>query len=114
SVKSLRMTAARRLATAWFAICFASVGLASQTAATVNTVTPGDLVVDPPTLINLGFEWLIDGDANRNAKVDVSYRKVGDTAWKAGMPLLRLHGERVTQPNVFALTLPNMFAGSIL
>jgi hypothetical protein len=65
---------------------------------------PGDLVVDPPTLINLGFEWLIDGDAIRNAKVDVSYRKVGENAWKTGMPLLRLHGERVTQPNVFALT----------
>ena len=30
------------------------------------------------------------------------------------MPLLRLQGERVTQPNVFNLVLPNMFAGSIL
>ena len=55
-------------------------------------VTPGDLVVDPPTLINLGFEWLMQGDDNRNASVDVSYRKVGETAWKKGMPLLRLHG----------------------
>ena len=77
-------------------------------------VTPGDLVVDPPTLINLGFEWVIDGDGNRNAAVDVSYRKVGEAAWKKGMPLLRLQGERVTQPNVFNLVLPNMFAGSIL
>jgi len=42
-------------------------------------VTPGELVVDHPTLINLGFEWLIDGDANRNAQVAVSYRKPGDT-----------------------------------
>ena len=47
-------------------------------------------------------------------KVDVSYRKAGDSAWKTGMPLLRLQGERVTQPNVFALVSPNMFAGSIL
>jgi hypothetical protein len=77
-------------------------------------VTPRDLVIDPPTLINLGFEWLIDGDGNRNASVEVSYRKVGDSAWKKGMPLLRLQGERVTQPNVFNLVLPNMFAGSIL
>ena len=30
------------------------------------------------------------------------------------MPLLRLQGERVTQPNVFNLVSPNMFAGSIL
>ena len=36
-------------------------------AAADTKVTPGELVVDPPTLINLGFEWLIDGDANRNA-----------------------------------------------
>jgi hypothetical protein len=42
-------------------------------------------------LINLGFEWLIEGDANRNASVDVSYRKAGETAWKKGMPLLRLY-----------------------
>ena len=38
----------------------------------------------------------------------------GDGAWKTGMPLLRLQGERVTQPNVFDLVSPNMFAGSIL
>src|SRR5437868_2817761 len=78
------------------------------------TITPGELVVDPPTLINLGFEWLMDGDDNHNASVDVSYRKVGDAAWKKGMPLLRLYRERVTQPNVFNLVEPNMFAGSIL
>jgi hypothetical protein len=77
-------------------------------------VTPGDLIVDPPTLINLGFEWVIDGDGNRNAAVDVSYRKVGEAAGRKGMPLLRLQGERVTQPNVFNLVLPNMFAGSVL
>jgi hypothetical protein len=91
-----------------------SVGIAQTPAPANARVTPGDLVIDPPTLINLGFEWIIDGDANRNASVDVSYRKAGETAWKRGMPLLRLQGERVTQPNVFNLVLPNMFAGSIL
>ena len=55
-------------------------------------VTPGELVIDPPTLINLGFEWLIDGDANRNASVEVSYR-AGRAEWQRGMPLLRLQGE---------------------
>jgi hypothetical protein len=82
-------------------------------AVTASRVIPGEFIVDPPTLINLGFEWLIDGDSNRNANVDVSYRKVGDGAWKAGLPLLRLQHERVTQPNVFNLVSPNMFAGSI-
>ena len=57
-----------------------------------NAVTPGELFVEPPTLINLGFEWRIDGDANRNARVDVSYRKAGEGNWRMGMPLLRLQG----------------------
>jgi hypothetical protein len=78
------------------------------------TVTPGELVIEHPTLINLGFEWHIDGDANRNARVEVSYRKQGDTAWRQAMPLVRLHGEQVFQRNVFNLVTPNMFAGSIL
>ena len=105
-----------RLATACLAILLGSIGAAQQAprAVTTPTVTPGEFIVDPPTLINLGFEWLIDGDANRNAKVAVLYRKVGDNAWKTGMPLLRLQHERVTQPNVFNLVSPNMFAGSIL
>jgi len=77
-------------------------------------VTPGELVIDHPTLINLGFEWIIDGDANRNASVAVSFRKQGETAWREGMPLARLHGEQTFQRNVFNLVTPNMFAGSIL
>ncbi|HEX4998402.1 MAG TPA: hypothetical protein VFY29_09255 [Terriglobia bacterium] len=44
---------------------------------TGNTVTAGDFLIDSPTLINLGFEWFIQGDENRNAAVAVSYRKKG-------------------------------------
>jgi len=77
-------------------------------------VTPGEFVIEHPTLINLAFEWHIDGDTNRNASVDVSFRKQGETAWRAAMPLARLHGEQVFQRNVFNLVTPNMFAGSIL
>jgi hypothetical protein len=39
-----------------------------------SAVVPGELVVEPATLINLGFEWLIEGDDNRNAGVAVSFR----------------------------------------
>src|SRR5262245_58139638 len=60
-----------------------------------DSVTPGELVIDPPTLINLGFEWLIEGDDNRNAVVEVSYRKAGESAWKRALPMLRLQGERI-------------------
>jgi hypothetical protein len=77
-------------------------------------VTPGEFVIENPTLINLGFEWHIDGDANRNARVEVSFRKQGETAWRQAMPLARLHGEQTFQRNVFNIITPNMFAGSIL
>jgi hypothetical protein len=58
-------------------------------------VTPGEFVIEHPTLINLGFEWHIDGDANRNASVDVSFRKQQETAWRKAMPLARLHGPSI-------------------
>jgi hypothetical protein len=81
----------------------------------LNNVKAGELVIDPPTLINLGFEWVIQGDDNRNAKVTVSYRRKGDAAWKSAMPLLRLQGERIfVSQGVFDTKTPNMFAGSIL
>ena len=95
--------------------CPFAVAAQSRAASHVNKVKPGELVIDPPTLINLGFEWPIKGDDNRNAKVEIAYRKKGETAWKPGMPLLRLSGERVYQSEgVFNLKTPNMFAGSVL
>jgi len=99
----------------WFAIAFttAMAAVAGQARAE-DKVTPGELVVDHPTLINLGFEWLIQGDDNRNAQVAVSYRRQGDTQWKQALPLLRLQGERIYQENSWDLVSPNMFAGSIL
>ena len=62
-----------------------------------NSVSPVEFLIDPPTLINLGFEWFIQGDENRNATVAVSYRKKGETEWKQALPMLRLKGERVYQ-----------------
>ena len=58
-----------------------------------------DQISDPKSqLVNLGFEWLIEGDDNHSAQVDVSYRKLGENQWK----------------RVFDVVSPNMFAGSIL
>ena len=79
-----------------------------------NSVSPVEFVIDPPTLINLGFEWFIQGDDNRDATVAVSYRRKGETAWKPALPLLRLKGERVYQQSQVDVIAPNMFAGSIL
>lgn len=76
-----------------------------------NGVTAGQLVVEPPTLICLGFEWDITGDENRNATVEVAYRASGQTAWRDAMPLLRMGGERIMRA---PYTVPDRFAGSLL
>jgi hypothetical protein len=84
-------------------------------AAQNNAVTPGRFHVEHPTLLNLGFEWAIDGDANRNATVEVRFRKSGTTGWRPALPLLRIGGERVyRERESMRYTVPHGFAGSIL
>ncbi len=75
-----------------------------------GSVTAGEFLVGPPTLINLGFEWFIEGDDNRNASVDVSYRRQGTTDWKQALPMLRLQGERIKQGDQIDVISPNMLA----
>src|SRR6266545_4616647 len=80
-----------------------------------NAVTPGDFIVEPPTLINLGFEWKIKGDDNRNATVAVQYRKAGESQWREALPLLRIGDEKVWRAREFLeYWTPRTFAGSIL
>ena len=86
----------------------------AATARTAEATVAGELLIEPPTLINLGFEWFIQGDDNRNAAVAVSFRKAGDAMWKLALPLLRLRGERVYSESRVDVIAPNMFAGSIL
>ena len=79
-----------------------------------NAVMPGTLVIEPPTLINLGFEWQIEGDDNRNATVEVAYRIAGTNEWIDALPLLRIGGERVSRETEHLdYTVPHLFAGSI-
>src|SRR5205823_3902503 len=56
--------------------------------------------------------WRIEGDDNRNASVGVAYRKKGEQAWKEGLPLLRIGGERINE-NSLQYVVPHMFSGSI-
>src|SRR5215210_7953231 len=80
-----------------------------------NSTRPGRFYVEHPTLLNLGFEWAIEGDANRNATVEVRFRKAGTSAWRPALPLLRIGGERVYRDREsMTYTVPNGFAGSIL
>src|SRR5205085_8710891 len=80
-----------------------------------NSTRPGRFYVEHPTLLNLGFEWQIEGDTNRNATVEVRYRKAGTEMWRPALPLLRIGGEKVyrTRENM-TYTVPHGFAGSIL
>ena len=95
-------------------ILLLSLLLAPGVQAQELAVIPGELVVEPPTLICLGFEWYIKGDSNRNATVELSYRKSDQRHWSKALPLLRIGGERIFNPAVYLdYETPNMFAGSI-
>ncbi|MBS1810432.1 MAG: hypothetical protein JST84_19870 [Acidobacteria bacterium] len=89
--------------------------VASGFAQSSNSVTVGEFIVEPPTLLNLGFEWNIKGDDNRNASVAVQFRKVGDAKWSEAQPLLRIGDEKVGRArNFLEYWTPRKFAGSIL
>jgi len=93
-----------------FALSFVVSPLAAQ-----NDTKAGRFHVEHPTLLNLGFEWSIEGDANRNAKVDVQFRRVGETKWRPALPLVRIGGENVYRRREnLDYTVPDGFAGSIL
>lgn len=81
-----------------------------------NAVKGAEFIIEPPTLENLGFEWYIEGDDNRNSTVKVEYRLAGtNNAWIEGMPLLRIGGPgHYIERAGIDYTVPHMFAGSIL
>jgi len=71
----------------------AAAAFSAPAASSTDRVSAGDFFVERPTLENLGFEWRISGDDNRNAKVQVEYREKGRASWNTGLPLLRLQAE---------------------
>jgi hypothetical protein len=92
-------------------------------AAAQNPTAVGEFTIERPTLVSLGFEWRITGDDNRNAKVQVTYRRKGEQQWHDALPLMRSQREKVGEngprnpnmhPDPFHYIAPNMFAGSIL
>ena len=85
-------------------------------------VSSGEFFVEPPTLVSLGFEWKVTGDDNRNASVDVTYRRKNGQQWQKGLALMRSQGETIEpEPGLgevggggprypaFRYTAPNMF-----
>ncbi len=95
-------------------IGLAALGFAANaTAQSAQAATAGELVVEPPTLISLGFEWYIEGDADRDAAVAVAYRRADERDWRESLPLLRVQNERTYYVETLYYTAPNMFAGSM-
>ncbi len=87
------------------------------TARAQDAVTPGELIIEPPTLICLGFEWQFEGDENADSKVSVQYRQSGTAEWKAALPLFRgsyktSEGSDFYDPTTYRQV--TMMAGSIL
>ena len=81
----------------------------------------------------IGVEWRIQGDDNRNATVEVSYRKKSEQTWNQALPLLRIDHEAINdnrppwqtvplpentpngdRENLWHYDTGNTFAGSIL
>jgi hypothetical protein len=96
-----------------FAIVVSCMAALAQTGS--DATTAGRLHAEHPTLLNLGFEWEISGDGNRNAAVAVQFRKTGDAIWREALPLSRIGGERVYRDKEhLSYVVPDGFAGSIL
>ncbi len=79
-----------------------------------NDIVPGELIIDPPTIHNLGFRWYVEGDTNGNATVEVAYRRSGDVAWREALPTLRINHEVAARYRGRHCRTANLFAGSIL
>ncbi len=56
-----------------------------------NAAKPlGEPVLEAPTLHSLGAYWIIGGDDNQNARVELDYRKAGAAQWRKAPPLFRV------------------------
>jgi len=92
--------------------------LSLYAAAGENASKPvGEPVLELPTLHCLGAYWIVRGDDNKNARVEVEYRKQGDAEWKKGQPLFRVErGAHKIEKHGTRLDVPDdgwLFAGSI-
>ena len=75
----------------------------------VSPIEVGALELDPPTLRSFGLSLPVRGDsADYDATAQVEFRKQGEPAWRAGLPLMRIRPEFADHPRGEA------FAGSIL
>jgi len=81
-------------------------------------VSPGEPVLEPATLHCLGVYWIVPGDDNTNARIDVAYRVAGTEPWQDGPALFRVErGASDPADSPGDLSVPSgawLFAGSIV
>ncbi len=78
----------------------------------------GDPQLERPTLRSLGVYWIIQGDDNQNAFIDLAYRKAGSEPWQKGARLFRVERRaHLMEHDESDLQVPDggwLFAGSVL
>lgn len=55
-----------------------------------GSIPVGEPVLEPPASRAVGVYWIIRGDSNADATIELSYRKAGQDEWKAGVRLFRV------------------------
>ena len=80
-------TLKRRAGPVFFALAFCALLAGASRGAWA--ATPGELIVEPPTLRCAGFHWEITGDPNENATARIEFREVGGTEWRRGLEFMR-------------------------
>ncbi|MGD2175327.1 MAG: hypothetical protein PVJ27_07985, partial [Candidatus Brocadiaceae bacterium] len=98
--------------------CVNGAGHVAAKPAASDAVLPGELIVERPTLISLGFVWRVEGDANGDATGRVQYRRSGETGWNDYLQLYRI-GLGLEVHLAMACgwppyTIPDAVAGSIM
>lgn len=85
-------------------------------AQTADAASPAaEPALDPPTLLCLAVTWVILGDENANARVDVDCRRMGETQWRPQQPLWRVDRNCYRQqPGVTVPPGAWLFAGTVL
>ena len=62
-----------------------------------NKIAPGEFVIENPDADQPGIRMADSRRRQSQRESGCPYRKQGETAWKEGLPLLRLQGERIYQ-----------------
>jgi len=79
-----------------------------------NRTVAGRVSTPFPTLTNLAVEWLISGDDDLDATVEVAFRQAGQDNWRKALPLVRVPADCVPpEKSPVVYRWPNMFAGSL-